>query len=79
MIKNIFFDIGNVLIHIHPDRYIQYLADSADLPVDVIKDAFPLEVHYAYERGEISGHEFFLFPDMSSFYLFGMDCPSHVV
>ncbi len=60
MIKNIFFDIGNVLIHIHPDRYIQYLADSADLPIDVIKDAFPLEVHYAYERGEISGHEFFL-------------------
>ena len=61
MIKNIFFDIGNVLIHIHPDRYIQYLADSADLSVDIIKDAFPLEVHYAYERGEISGHEFFLF------------------
>ena len=60
MIKNIFFDIGNVLIHIHPDRYIQYLADSTDLPIDIIKDAFPLEVHYAYERGEISGHEFFL-------------------
>ncbi|MBC8344795.1 MAG: HAD family phosphatase [Candidatus Marinimicrobia bacterium] len=60
MIKTIFFDIGNVLIHIHPDRYIQYLADSTDLPIDVIKDAFPLEVHYAYERGEISGHEFFL-------------------
>ncbi|MEA1880893.1 MAG: HAD family phosphatase [Candidatus Marinimicrobia bacterium] len=60
MIKNIFFDIGNVLIHIHPDRCVQYWADSTDLPIDVIKDAFPLEVHYAYERGEISGHEFFL-------------------
>ena len=60
MIKNIFFDIGNVLIHVHPDRYIQYLADSTDLQIDVIKEAFPLEVHYAYERGEISGHEFFL-------------------
>lgn len=60
MIKTIFFDIGNVLIHIHPDRCIQYWADSTDLSLDVIKDAFPLEVHYAYERGEISEHEFFL-------------------
>ena len=60
MIKNIFFDIGNVLIHIHPDRCAQHWADSADLPLDVIKDAFPLETHDAYEKGELSGHEFFL-------------------
>jgi putative hydrolase of the HAD superfamily len=60
MIKTIFFDIGNVLIHIHPDRCVQYWADSTDLSLDVIKNAFPLEVHYAYERGEISEHEFFL-------------------
>jgi FMN phosphatase YigB (HAD superfamily) len=41
MIKNIFFDIGNVLIHIHPDRYIQYLADSADLSVDSHQRCLP--------------------------------------
>ena len=60
MIKNIFFDIGNVLIHIHPDRCIQYWADCTDLPLDLIKDAFPLEAHYTYEKGELSEHEFFL-------------------
>lgn len=60
MINNIFFDIGNVLIHIYPDRCVQYWADSTDLPLNVIKDAFPLEAHYSYEKGELSEHGFFL-------------------
>lgn len=59
MIQHIFFDIGGVLIDIHPDRCIQYWADSADLSLDEIKTAFSDDVHHAYETGKLTDHEFF--------------------
>ncbi|MDP6338830.1 MAG: HAD family phosphatase [Candidatus Marinimicrobia bacterium] len=60
MIKNIFFDIGGVLIDIHPDRCVQYWANSADLSLDEIKTVFSDEVYHAYETGQLSDREFFL-------------------
>ncbi len=59
MIQHIFFDIGNVLIHIHPERCVQYWADSADLSLDEIETAFSDEVHHAYETGQLTDYEFF--------------------
>ena len=41
MIKTIFFDIGGVLIDIHPERTYQYLSDSADVEVSMVKESFP--------------------------------------
>ncbi len=59
MITTIFFDIGGVLLNIHPDRTIQYLSDVTKLSKQEIIDAFPEEAHHRYERGEISDTEFY--------------------
>lgn len=59
MIKDIFFDIGNVLIDIHPEDCIQYWADSADLTKEEIIKAFSNDLHNAYEIGKITNNDFF--------------------
>jgi len=59
MIKTIFFDIGGVLLHIYPERTIKQLSEVTNLTEKEIENAFPEEAHHQYERGEISGTEFF--------------------
>ena len=59
MIQHIFFDIGGILIDIHPGRCVQYWADSADLSLNEIETAFSDEVHHAYEKGRLTDHGFF--------------------
>lgn len=59
MINTIFFDIGGVLLNIHPDRTIKYLSNITNLSEKEIEVAFPEEAHHKYERGEISGLEFY--------------------
>jgi len=59
MIKTIFFDIGGVLLNIHPERTIEYLSSKINLPENDIINYFPEEVHHQYERGEISDNDFF--------------------
>lgn len=60
MIKTIFFDIGGVLIDIHPERTYQYLSDAADVDINIIKQLFPWDAHCQYERGIINNEEWFL-------------------
>ena len=60
MIKTIFFDIGGVLINIYPEKCLEYWADCSDIPLQVIKKAFPQEAHTLYETGELSEDSFFL-------------------
>lgn len=59
MINTIFFDIGGVLLNIHPDRTIKYLSNITNLSEKEIEEAFPEDAHHKYERGEIPGSEFF--------------------
>lgn len=59
MIKTIFFDIGGVLLNIHPERTIKQLSAVTKLTEQEIEDAFPEGAHHKYERGEISDSEFF--------------------
>ena len=59
MIKTIFFDIGGVLLNIYPERTIKQLSEITNLTENEIKKSFPEEAHHKYERGEISGKEFF--------------------
>ena len=51
MIKTIFFDIGGVLIDIHPERTLQYLSDCTDVSVEDVRKCFPTEAqsHYLLE------------------------------
>jgi len=58
-IKQIFFDIGGVLLAIDHVRSLQFWSDCTDLSIDVIKDHFPHEVHEQYEIGKLSDYEFF--------------------
>ena len=59
MIKTIFFDIGGVLIDIHPERTYQYISDSADLDINTVKELFPWDAHDKYERGMINNEDWF--------------------
>ena len=59
MINTIFFDIGGVLLNIHPERTIKQLSILTNLTEKEIVKAFPEDAHHKYERGEISGSEFF--------------------
>ncbi len=59
MINTIFFDIGGVLLNIHPERTIKQLSTLTNLTEKEIVKAFPEEAHHKYERGEITGSEFF--------------------
>lgn len=60
MIKTIFFDIGGVLIDIHPERTYQYLSDSADVEVNMVKESFPWDAHDQYERGIMNNEDWFI-------------------
>lgn len=59
LIQTVFFDIGGVLINIHPERTIQYWAERVGLDPEVVQKHFPEDDYYSYERGEINDHEFF--------------------
>ena len=65
MVKNnnqievIFFDIGGVLLHIHPEKMIKRIAAITNNPFPVVQDSFPDDAHDAYERGQITDHEWF--------------------
>tara|TARA_B100000214_G_C23971456_1_gene630370 strand:- start:2329 stop:2940 length:612 start_codon:yes stop_codon:yes gene_type:complete len=60
MRRTIFFDIGGVLIDIHPDRTFQYLSDCIDVEKNIIKKRFPWKVHNRYEKGLLSDKDWFL-------------------
>ena len=58
-ITGIFFDIGGVLLNIHPERTIQCLNNCTGISKEIIKTAFSHEIHNKYEKGEINNQEFF--------------------
>ena len=60
MITTIFFDIGGVLINIHPERTLQYLSDCTDVSVEDVRKCFPMEAHNQYEKGNLTDKEWFL-------------------
>ena len=63
-ITTIIFDIGGVLLDIHPEKTYQYISDSTDINVDIVKNRFPWDVHDEYEKGNLTNKEwFFAFRD----------------
>jgi len=59
MYKTIFFDIGDVLINIHPERTLQYLSDCTGVSINEIKNCFPMDTHQEYEKGNLTNKEWF--------------------
>ena len=60
MIKTIFFDIGGVLLDIHPEKTFQYIGDCIDIERSVIEKMFPWGVHDEYEKGLLSNREWYV-------------------
>ena len=70
-IEVIFFDIGGVLLTIHPDVMISKISNLTNTPFKILKESFPEEQHDLYERGEITDSEWFQayknsFPNINS-------------
>jgi putative hydrolase of the HAD superfamily len=59
MVNTIFFDIGGVLLNIHPERTIKQLSTLTNLSEEEIIAAFPEDAHHRYERGEITDSDFY--------------------
>ena len=59
MIKTIVFDIGGVLLDIHPEKTFQYIGDSLDMNQKDIANSFPWELHNEYEKGNLDNKEWF--------------------
>lgn len=59
MIKTVFFDIGNVLLTIDPDKVVTSIADATGVETAAVAAALSSESHDAYERGEISDEQFY--------------------
>ena len=55
----VFFDIGGVLLTIHPDVMIKKISNLTNIPYKTLKNSFPEEQHDLYERGEITDLEWF--------------------
>ena len=59
-IKVIFFDIGDVLLKIHPQRMISKISSCANIPYEVVERAFPQNAHDAYERGKMTDYDWYM-------------------
>ena len=58
-IDTIFFDIGGVLIDIHPERTYEHIGKCTGIPSKDIELAFPITAHEKYEKGEINSKEWY--------------------
>jgi len=59
MIKHIIFDLGNVLVNIHPKEVMEEFAKKSDLDGKEIASFFLSDFHMQYMCGKYSTQEFF--------------------
>jgi len=59
-IKVIFFDIGGVLLNIYPERMIGKISNLANIPYEVVENAFPQNAHDIYERGKMTDYDWYV-------------------
>ena len=60
IINTIFFDIGGVLIDIHPNRTYEHISKCTGVNKKIIQNTFPNNIHNQYEKGVISNNDWFL-------------------
>lgn len=59
MIRHIIFDLGNVLIHIHPDLVMKEFMERYHLTVDDIKNFYLSDLHLGFMEGRFKPEEFY--------------------
>jgi HAD superfamily hydrolase (TIGR01509 family) len=56
---HIIFDLGNVLIHTHPEKAITAFAQKCSIPVSEIKTFYMSELHYGFMEGRYKPEDFY--------------------
>jgi putative hydrolase of the HAD superfamily len=59
MLRHIIFDLGNVLVNIHPNQVMEEFAKSSDLDAKEISSFFLSDFHMKYMSGGYSTQEFY--------------------
>lgn len=57
-IRVAFFDIGGVLVDLHPEKVFQFWGLAAGIPPETVEKTFPQAAHYRYEKGLLSDGDF---------------------
>ena len=58
-VTHIIFDLGNVLIDIHPERAMAALAETCNLPVARVQQLFLSSLHLQFMSGRLTGPQFY--------------------
>jgi len=59
MTKYIIFDLGNVLIHIHPEMAMKGFEEASGLRQERIKEFFLSDLHLGFMKGNYPAMEFY--------------------
>ena len=58
-IKTIIFDIGGVLLDIHPQKTFEYWSSITGLSSNKLQESIPWDLHTKYETGKLDDHQFY--------------------
>ena len=59
MIRHLIFDLGNVLIHIHPELVMKELMEKCHLTIEDIKSFYLSDLHLGFMEGRFEPEEFY--------------------
>jgi len=76
MIKHIIFDLGNVLVNIHPKEVMEEFKHLCKKNKDKVAEFFLSKFHYDYMSGKYSSDEFY--QKLNDTFQFGLDFPDFV-
>ena len=67
-IKTIIFDIGGVLINIHPEKTLNFFENITELSINQLQESIIWDIYYQYEIGKLDNPQFYsainnLFPE----------------
>ncbi|MDP7608268.1 MAG: HAD family phosphatase [Candidatus Marinimicrobia bacterium] len=71
-IKTIIFDIGGVLINIHPEKTLNFFENITELSINQLQESIIWDIYYQYEIGKLDNPQFYsainnLFPEEKKF------------
>lgn len=71
MIKHIIFDLGNVILNIHPQRAMELFAKRSGVPQNQIEKFYLSDLHLDFMKGEYTPQEFY--DEMNRRYQFDLE------
>ena len=59
MIKTLIFDIGGVLLNIHPEKTLHFWEDVTGWSINQLQESILWDIYYQYETGELDDAQFY--------------------